>query len=71
MKEVSDEVMDKEEAPTDAGKENKKEVKPAVNASKDPSLIFPRKVKSKFVATKPALWEQNLVNTKNRNMKKK
>lgn len=71
MKEVSDEVIDKEETPKDAGKENKKEVKPAGDSSKDPSLIFPRKVKSKFVATKPALWEQNLVNTKNRNMKKK
>jgi hypothetical protein len=34
-------------------------------------VIFPRKVKSKFVAAKPALWEQNVQNLKNQNLKKK
>ena len=39
--------------------------------SKNKEIIFPKKVKSKFVATKPALWEQNVLNLKNKNMKKK
>ena len=36
-----------------------------------PTIIFPRKVKSKFVAATPALWEQDVQKIKNKNSKKK
>jgi hypothetical protein len=71
IKEVADEIND------EAGKENltdKEESKPSAKTSQDntdKAVIFPRKVKSKFVATKPALWEQNVQNLKNKNLKKK
>ena len=67
IKEVADEIND------ETGKENLKS-KPMTRTSednKDKTVIFPRKVKSKFVATKPALWEQNVQNLKNKNLKKK
>eukprot|EP00091_Calanus_sinicus_P024611 TRINITY_DN8928_c0_g1_i1.p1 TRINITY_DN8928_c0_g1~~TRINITY_DN8928_c0_g1_i1.p1 ORF type:complete len:126 (-),score=52.89 TRINITY_DN8928_c0_g1_i1:84-461(-) len=43
----------------------------AADEEENKEVIFPRKVKSKFVATKPALWEQNVQNLKNKNLKKK
>ena len=66
-----------EEMNEDSVKENptvKEATKPVVKTEegiKDKEEIFPKKVKSKFVATKPALWEQNVQNLKNKNLKKK
>ena len=51
--------------------EESKPVTKALDSEKKTEVIFPRKVKSKFVATKPALWEQNVQNLKNKNLKKK
>merc|ERR1719186_1828104 len=39
-------------------------------ATKKEQEIFPKKVKSKFVKTKPALWEKNIQNTKTNILKK-
>ena len=41
-----------------------------VATKKQEQEIFPRKVKSKFVKTKPALWEKNIQNTKTNILKK-
>ena len=51
--------------------EESKLVTKTVDDMKDTEVIFPRKVKSKFVAKKPASWEQNVQNLKNKNLKKK
>ena len=52
-----------------------KEISPPISkteeGTKNKEAIFPKRLKSKFVATKPALWEQNVLNMKNKNMKKK
>ena len=64
--EMSDETVDENLM------EESKPVTKTVDDMKDTEeVIFPRKVKSKFVATKPALWEQNVQNLKNQNLKKK
>ena len=63
-------LTDKEEAKPEKKNEEKTPILPDIK-DKDKTVIFPRKVKSKFVATKPALWEQNVENMKNKNMKKK
>ena len=44
---------------------------PTEKETKNKEGIFSKRLKSKFVATKPALWEQNVLNLKNKNMKKK
>ena len=64
-----------EEMDDDTVKENMVEesklVTKTVYDMKDTEVIFPRKVESKFLAAKPALWEQNVQNLKNQNLKKK
>merc|ERR1711970_1202295 len=37
--------------------------------TKNNEVIFPKRLKSKFAPGKPALWEQNMLNLKNKNMK--
>ena len=67
-----DNLSDKEEAMPEKKNEEKTSILPDIkDKDKDKTAIFPRKVKSKFVATKPALWEQNVENMKNKNLKKK
>ena len=39
--------------------------------TKNKEVVFSKRLKSKFPPTKPALWEQNVLNLKNKNMKKK
>ena len=51
--------------------EESKPVTKTVVSEKNTEEIFPRKVKSKFVATTPVFWEQNVQNLKNKNLKKK
>merc|ERR1711970_33476 len=52
-------------------KEISKSISKLEEGAKKKEMIFPKKLKSKFVATKPALWEQNVLNLKNKNLKKK
>ena len=69
INEVTEELND-ETVKEDLMEESKPVTKTVVS-EKNTEVIFPRKVKSKFVATKPALWEQNVQNLKNTNLKKK
>ena len=70
INEVTEELND--ETVKENLKEESKPVTKTVDDMKDTEeVIFPRKVKSKFAATKPALWEQNVQNLKNQNLKKK
>ena len=74
-KDIIDEIPD--DVNKEDGKNQSKLKEPAIpiskteEGSKNKGRIFPKKLKSKFVATKPALWEQNVLNLKNKNMKKK
>ena len=51
--------------------ESKPEETSTLPVQKEKPGLFPRKMKSKFVAKKPALWEQNVENMKNKSLKKK
>ena len=74
-KDIIDEIPDdviKEDGKVESKlKEPLTQISKTEEGSKNKEHIFPKKVKSKFVATKPALWEQNVLNLKNKNMKKK
>ena len=69
INEVAEEMND--ETVKEILMEESKPVPKTVDGVKDIEEIFPTKVKSKFVATKPVLWEQNVQNLKNKNLKKK
>ena len=74
---VPDDIMNtlSEEMNDETVKENLMEESKPVSRTVDgleyTEVIFPRKVKSKFVTTKPALWEQNVQNLKNKNLNNK
>ena len=70
INEVTEELND-ETVKEDLMEESKPVTKTVDDMKDTEEVIFPRKVKSKFVATKPALWEQNVQNLKNQNLKKK
>ena len=69
INEVADEMND--ETVKENLMEERKPVTKSVDGVNNTEVIFPRKVKSKFTAKKPALWEQNVQNLKNKNLKKK
>ena len=69
INEVTDELND--ETVKEKLLKESKTMTETVDSEKNRKEIFPTKLKSKFVATKPVLWEQNVQNLKNTNMKKK
>ena len=66
---VSEEMND--ETVKEGLMEESKPVSKTVDGLENTEVIFPRKVKSKFVTTKPALWEQNFQNLEKKNLKNK